>query len=651
MRLLKKQDTLWEPTVESSSNSSTIYDRPLQENIYTSSRKSILELLIGLAQIWRTTPLAVVSLFCSVGLLFIGFGFYASRVGNGLAEPIFWAGTAVLLLPVVVAIIAGSLTRTQQVGALLILGLAFYLFKVIYSPSFFTFLDEMQHWRTVNDILLSHHLFDLNPILTVSPYYPGLEIVTDALISLTGLSIFQAGLIIIGVGRIIIVLSLYLLFEKISQSSQVAGIGTLVYMANPHFLLFDAQFAYESLALPLAVLTLYLAVKHADFSGFGKLAMGFVILLGVAAVIVTHHVTSFLLVSILLLWAFILGLKGIQVFARFSPTWAGLLGYAGIVTWLAYVATQAVVYLSSPLITAMQQIVLLILGERTPRQLFVQSNTGLPNDLYLKVLGIASVLLILLLLPYGLLKVWQKYRSQPVAVILGLIAISYPVTMALHYVPWGLLVATRTAPYVFLGVGFVVAVGYTYFRRSKRWSISIQAIFISIIMVVFLGMVASGVSAWGLPVEYNQESYTNSADQQSISAADWAWTNLGPNQRFAAEGNTQWILASYGEQRSITPDADKIWEQSIFDAGVSNGDILGLLRGGQIQYLAIDRRNGSALWNPESNLTQKSIASSYLSSFAPRALYSEFDYMNQVSRIYDGGAVVLYNVGILSNVK
>ncbi len=529
--------------------------------------------------------------------------------------------------------------------------MVFYLFKVIYSPSFFTFLDEMQHWRTVNDILLSHHLFSLNPILTVSPFYPGLEIVTDALISLTGLSIFQAGLIVVGAGRIIIVLSLYLLFEKISGSSQVAGIGTLVYMANPHFLLFDAQFAYESLALPLAVLTLYLAVKFVEFSGFGKVAMGFAILLGVAAVIVTHHVTSFLLVSILLLWAFLLGLKGIQVFARLSPTWAGLLGYAGIITWLAYVATQAVVYLSSPLATAMQQIVLLILGERTPRQLFVQNSTGLPNDLYLKALGIASVLLILLLLPYGLFKVWQKYRSQPVAVILGLIAVTYPVTMALHYVPWGLLVATRTAPYVFLGVGFVVAVGYVHFRRSRSLSAFIQIAFISVMMVIFLGTVASGVSAWGLPVEYNQESYTNSSDQQSISAADWAWSHLGPNQRFAAEGNMQWILASFGEQRSITPDADKIWEQSIFQAGVNNGDISGLLRGGQIQYLAIDRRNGSALWNPQSNLVQRNFGSSFLSSFAPGALYSEFDYDKQVSRIYDGGAVVMYNVGILSNVK
>lgn len=346
------------------------------------------------------------------------------------AQAIFWVGIILLLLPGVIRVIMPDVRRSERLAILLIVGLALYLVKVLYSPVMFTYLDELQHWRTVQDILISHHLYGLNPILTVSAVYPGLEIVTDALISLTGLTIFQAGLLVIGVGRLIAVLALFLLFERISTSSHIAGIGTLLYMANPHFFLFDAQFAYESLALPLAMLTLYCAVRYARITGKGKLGFGLSVLGGMVAVIVTHHVTSFVLASIFLVWTFIILIKVQPILNRFVPTWIGIFGLIGIVAWITFVATQAITYLASPLSSAINDLVGLILGTRTARHLFVQTGVNQPDFILLRFLAISATVLILIGLPFGALKVWQKYRNNNLALILTAIGLTYPVTLA-----------------------------------------------------------------------------------------------------------------------------------------------------------------------------------------------------------------------------
>lgn len=70
----------------------------------------------------------------------------------------------------------------------------------------------------------------------MSPYYPGLEMVTDALSTMTGLSIFQAGIAVISAARILMVLSLFMFYEQVTKSSRMASIATMIYMLNPHFL-------------------------------------------------------------------------------------------------------------------------------------------------------------------------------------------------------------------------------------------------------------------------------------------------------------------------------------------------------------------------------------------------------------------------------
>ena len=114
-------------------------------------------------------------------------------------------------------------SRVERALILCSVGLFVYLVPEILSPLHFIFVDEYLHWRTASDIIRTEHLFTVNSQLPVSPLYPGLEIVTNAFSSLSGGDTLVSGLIVVGIARILVVLSLFILFEQITKSARTAG--------------------------------------------------------------------------------------------------------------------------------------------------------------------------------------------------------------------------------------------------------------------------------------------------------------------------------------------------------------------------------------------------------------------------------------------
>ena len=89
-----------------------------------------------------------------------------------------------------------------------------------------------------------------------------------------------------------------MLYLRIGGSFRVAGIAVLCYASNPHFSSFDSMFIYQTLALPFFALTL-LAAWQLGSRRAGKQRVGWVAVavVAIAATVVTHHVTSYVLVS------------------------------------------------------------------------------------------------------------------------------------------------------------------------------------------------------------------------------------------------------------------------------------------------------------------------------------------------------------------
>ncbi len=367
---------------------------------------------------WGWLP--ALSVVGAVGLLGVAVAYDAAwrKIPSAALQ---WMGLLVIFVPIALRLFSRQATRRERIGLVLVLGVLLYLVRVFYSPLEFKFSDELQHWRTADDILSSQHLFLLNPLLPISSSYPGLENITSALVSLSGLTIFEAGTLVIGMARLVFVASLYLFYEQVSQSDYVAGLGSLLYMTNPHYQSFDAMFVYQSLALPLAALVLYLEERGEAARGRRGLGWKLILVLSLAAIVATHHITSYAMTAFLVLWTVVALLKRRRHREQPVPGWTTLLALVMILIWVAYVATETMGYLAPTWIKTVGEIARLITQEAKAGETFRAPEGPLQE----RLISYASVGLISLGILGGIQQIWRRHRANVLAVTLALGSIGY----------------------------------------------------------------------------------------------------------------------------------------------------------------------------------------------------------------------------------
>ena len=356
-------------------------------------------------------PLLTVS--GTVGLL---SGFAANigaRVSASWAEVAFYGGLLLLVVPFGLRLLMEAPSRRERLALVVVLGFALFACKYLRDPIWWGGYDEFLHVRTADDLLAGG--LSPNSLLDVSPYYPGMELVTSALTQISGLPLFNAAFLTLGAARLIFVLALFLFFERASGSARIAGVASVIYMTNPHFLYFDAQFAYETMALPLASVALFLVARRAQTTvgrvdRFDRHRPG-----NDWRSVVTHHVTSAVLAGFLVLWgvvSVVLGRR--QTEASAKPGRIGFVTIVLIAGWTLTVATATIGYLGPVLSQTTVELLRLTGGQLGARELFV-SRAGDIAPLWERLTGSASAAIMLFLLPLGLVAVWRARtgRTRP----------------------------------------------------------------------------------------------------------------------------------------------------------------------------------------------------------------------------------------------
>ncbi len=195
------------------------------------------------------TVLAVVG----AGLLMQGAGDALARTGHQAPVlALFIVGLIVIFTPCAWRLTGSSVSRAERVQVSLVLGVGLLASYIIRSPLILDGFDELAHGGTLMALLDGRSLFATNTVLPVGPYYPGLELVTVAVKWLTGLPLVLDQLVVLVAVRVVLVLCVFLLVERACRSARAGGIGVLAYAASPQFYSFDAQYAYETLALAFA---------------------------------------------------------------------------------------------------------------------------------------------------------------------------------------------------------------------------------------------------------------------------------------------------------------------------------------------------------------------------------------------------------------
>lgn len=594
---------------------------------------------------WRLTIVASVLPF---GLVLVSLANGLSSRGSQWGVPLFWTGMIVIFAAAAICLWSRQVTRREAVGILVLTGLALYSAKVLHSPAGLTGYDELLHYGTLDDIIATERLFAENSLLPISPYYPGLEIVTAMLIKVSGGQIFLSALLVIALAKVLMVLGVFLFFERIAEPPRLAALGTLMYMACPSFVFFDSMHAYESLALPLAAFCLF-AYRAAQLNeGNKRLFLNAAGTLSGVAAVATHHVTSFILIAALLLWTVLtVVFKAIHSERLPGGGWGPVVIVGAGAAWLLTVASAVVGYLWPHAVSAMREMSKILSGEAASRRLF-ESNVGISAPILERVAGLASAGIIAACIPIGLWYLWRHQRTHPVAWVLALGASAYPFMMALRFTRNGWDIGSRAMAFIYIPLALVLVGAAELMRNSRFPALKRTAVAVPVIVVIFVGGVIAGSNpSTRMPRPYRAGSGELSIDAETIAAASWARTVLGPNNRIAADATNASILGSYGGQRVVT-SADDVSITGLFLSPGYGRYQDSLIKQGRINYVLVDRRLAGTL--PLSGFFyekwEKEIVD-YDTMLDPETL-DRFDGIEGVSRIYDSGNIQIYDVsGVL----
>lgn len=592
---------------------------------------------------WGALPFLAVG--SALGLVVVALAFHGGRQGASWGEPLFWLGLMVMFLPAAARMCSSAADRRERIGLIVLLGLALYLVKVMQYPLGAAYHDEFGHLRSTQDIARTGELFSPNPIVPAYPFYPGLQIVTEALRRLSGLSTFSAGLVVVGAAKVMFGVALFNVLAAVARSNRVGGLAALVYMGSPSFVFFDSLFAYESLALPLAFTVLACLIAWPG-NQRDALRMRVVAAILTLALVATHHLTAYALAAFLVLWAIVhYGLR--EHSSPRPPLLVTAIAVAGPAAWLIFVSKGATSNLVGIVADAVGGLVDLFPGGSTSEKKLFTSGTGEEDPLLEQLLGFGSVALILLALPFGLLGLWRGGRDRALPLVLGMIALAYPLSLALRLTSSGTETSSRLSAYVFLGIGLVVALAVTgyWLRRGRDSRIAKPAIFAIYAGLVFVGGIVVGLAPDSrLPGPYLVGADPRSIEPQGVGAARWSRSHLGSGRRVATDLTNSLLFASYGGQQTVRGEIAGVPVPTLFFSTRFGATERAIIEGEKLDYVVADTRLAASL--PRSGDYFEGAQPEREPDAGPIPLsgFEKFDAIAGVSRVYDAGDIRVYDV-------
>jgi hypothetical protein len=442
------------------------------------------------------------------------------------------------------------------------------------------------------------------------------------------------------------VVATYRLLLSAGGSGRVASIATLVYVANPNFLFFDAQFSYESLALPLAVTTLALvAIALEARSARTRAAVtGIAAMVGVA-IAPTHHITSYALLAVLAAWIVALAVRRRRDRRPLWPAAAVLLcTTAAVGAWLAVVGRSTGGYLQPVISGAVESTYNFLTGSGTGKSPF--HSAGEANSHIEQTLALGSVLILLVLLCVGL---WRLRRERPptaLAWVLTLMAAAYPASLALRLTQAGTETSNRASEFLFLGLALVVGgVLASLPRTGGGRTLGGRLLVTAVIGVLFTGGVVIGwPPASRVPGRPLIEADARSVEPYDLAAARWAATHLPPNSRMVADRASGLVMSAYGHQAPLIGAIHDLPFGAIIISPYWGATEERIIRGAHIEYLVVDRRLAGHL--PELGAYvdhDEPQANAHRTPLSPLAI-AKFERQPGLLRVYDNGEVAIYQV-------
>jgi len=588
----------------------------------------------------------------ALGTLLVAVAFAGARSSAPWAGHVYWLGqVAIFAVPTAFLLFRRrSILKIEAVGIALLMPITSYLVLLYYSPTRFVFLDEFGHLQTAQSILATHHLFHANSALAPSPQYPALEIVTTAISSMAHLSITASGYIVAGTAHVLTGLCLYFLIFEVWRNYRIAALSAVIYAGSPHYQFFDSYFIYETIALPFLLLTMLAVVKMLREQGRTANCWAIVAVLCGAVTAVSHHVTSYLLVALLIAFSIA------QIFVpRSKRNWRipGILlvVFGVIAVWDLKVATNTIAYFKPEVLAVWHSLVPSHSHEASSNgtslavQTVKRGISGQPPQID-TIMQVVSLLLLVVFTSIGIRRIWLVRKGDTGGAALGFAIGSLGLALAIGMHAFAPDLAARALPFFMIPACFVCALGINHIRtwisshKHSRLRVLLKRTPIlgtAVIVLIAIGGICGGYPNFysRLPGPFLMSAFERSVDDHNLDVSAWMAATLTPNNGIASDFYTAQEVAALGHQLNKKGDAD------VFLTLHYTAADRGLIRQYKVSYLVIDKRMTELL--PTSNFYfARDPAAGFYRAPLPRAVINKFNYVPGVSLIFNDGTISVY---------
>jgi hypothetical protein len=581
------------------------------------------------------------------GAALIVAAYRSAEWNHGSPFPLFWLGLLLFALPAIAWAGRRDLSAPVRLGVLVGYAAFTFLPKLLRNPDGPLYHDEFAHWRQSREILLDGRLFEPNPIVRVIGDFPGLHATVASIAALTGVSVWQAALIVLVLAHILVVLGVAVLAADLWHDPRVAALSAVIYSLNSSFLFFDTQFGYESLAVPLLIWTLVTLLRALRATRMpARLGWSAFTLLLASSTIATHHLTALWLIGIMLLLAVVLTVRCRRSVAT-ATAWALTGATAALVAaWLIWVSPRTAGYLDPYFGQALDQAAGMA-GEHGSgsRQLFSQSVA----PWWEQAAAFVAPAIVLAGMAAATHRLWRRPAGGPVdrCAALSLLALGwlYFTASLLILTPSGAEGARRSWAFSYLGIALVVAPVVGAALDKARRSAFTGAGLLAVTTVLLVGNVAAGMNpSYRFPGPPVYGSDTRAASPEMLAAAAWLNRTEGRHLRIVADRYSGLIFGSYGEQDPVTGSgAFPTYDLYLAPPGRPvPRQLLSQLQSWRFGYLVVDRR--MALEVPDIKIyfeANEPIPHDDRPAFTLGQL-TKFDALPWTIKIYDSGNIAIY---------
>lgn len=557
-----------------------------------------------------------------VGSLLVAYGYaLAATVFTGTSYfQVFWIGILIGVLPAFLRLCDSRIARAERLAILAAVGLFNYLPKILRDPQMPLYHDELAHWRQSELTYSLGRPFIPNPTIDILQYFPGLHLLTAELRYLTGLPTYQIGQTLLAVLHVVTLIGIFAIAERITRYAHIAALAAFIYSLNPSFMYFDSQYSYESLGIVffIWVVSCLVQLQAADGNRREQAAWFTSGTVLAAGCIVTHHISSYIMV--LLLWlftavSFVRLRRGAESRGNAFYTLAYTTTISlGALAWLLAVASSTVAYLSPAITGGLTEVFKLINRQQSGRTLFAASiGPVYEHDFAFiaQVIAAAGALL-------GIWLLWDNfpivrsrlYRYLAVRWKIDWLRLSQPrSTAAISLILFGLLyfpsipfILTQSGnegarrSWAFTYVGLCILLAWTIpwlVRLAGRSSLlrrrAVLAVLCALIAVMQIGNVASHMDvSYRFPGPYVYGSDTRSLTTELLQTTQWFKQTQGTNRMVVADRYSALSFSAFGTDWIAQPSSGFPAWQLYFSSSAPSSFLLDELEQSHYQYMIVD---------------------------------------------------------------